>query len=380
MSWNLRRSRKIAPGIRLNLSKKGLGISVGPKHSKISISPGKRVTTNIGIPGTGLRYTNVINTKKRSVRTQRMDDNAYVAGSESFNTSKVLKRKGSIPAWGVVWALSSLGFFIEVFSSTNPFGDSNFPTPNTAQTRLTSLLGTAFWGFISYRSFRKRKRNNILWSEQEVGYQTSGRPTQKSNEFLSSKEAPPTVTSIPHESATNDINSTFLTSRFNRPPHSKSEWTKTNADYIELARLVRKVGSSETDKSAAVEFPIKEKEVVFLKSGAFLTNSTNDNLDAGLVYVTNQRVSFLGEKQTCEWLFSNMTIFLPYDEREVVLFQNTDHPLVQGVHIIKDDFFKFQMYLTTAYSFWKFPPPEIVRQIVEASAKYEAFEPGKNSD
>jgi hypothetical protein len=36
MSWGYRRSRRIAPGIRLNLSKRGPGISVGPRHAKLS--------------------------------------------------------------------------------------------------------------------------------------------------------------------------------------------------------------------------------------------------------------------------------------------------------------------------------------------------------
>jgi hypothetical protein len=52
MGWNFRRSTKIAPGVRLNFSKKGMGVSLGPRGSKISFSPGGRITSNIGIPGT----------------------------------------------------------------------------------------------------------------------------------------------------------------------------------------------------------------------------------------------------------------------------------------------------------------------------------------
>lgn len=39
------------------MSKKGLGLSLGPAHSKISLSPRGRLTANLGIPGTGIRYT-----------------------------------------------------------------------------------------------------------------------------------------------------------------------------------------------------------------------------------------------------------------------------------------------------------------------------------
>jgi hypothetical protein len=36
MSWGYRRSRRIAPGVRLNMSKRGLGLSVGPRGAKVS--------------------------------------------------------------------------------------------------------------------------------------------------------------------------------------------------------------------------------------------------------------------------------------------------------------------------------------------------------
>jgi hypothetical protein len=50
-----RRRVTIAPGIALNVSKSGLGISAGPRGAKIGI--GKRgVHRSIGIPGTGLHY------------------------------------------------------------------------------------------------------------------------------------------------------------------------------------------------------------------------------------------------------------------------------------------------------------------------------------
>jgi len=43
MSWGYRRSRRIAPGVRLNLGKCGLGVSVGPRRAKLSVnSRGRR--------------------------------------------------------------------------------------------------------------------------------------------------------------------------------------------------------------------------------------------------------------------------------------------------------------------------------------------------
>jgi hypothetical protein len=42
MSWGYRRSRRIAPGVRLNLGKRGIGMSVGPRHAKISANTSGR--------------------------------------------------------------------------------------------------------------------------------------------------------------------------------------------------------------------------------------------------------------------------------------------------------------------------------------------------
>jgi hypothetical protein len=51
-----RRSFRIAPGLRVNLSRSGVSASVGRRGACLTIGPrGTRET--IGIPGTGLSYT-----------------------------------------------------------------------------------------------------------------------------------------------------------------------------------------------------------------------------------------------------------------------------------------------------------------------------------
>lgn len=55
MGFRFRRSIKVAPGIRLNLSKSGTSVSVGSRGATMNIGrKGTRTTT--GIPGTGLSY------------------------------------------------------------------------------------------------------------------------------------------------------------------------------------------------------------------------------------------------------------------------------------------------------------------------------------
>ena len=53
MAWNYRKRIKIAPGIHLNFSNKGISTSIGPKGAKVTF--GKDGTyLNKSIPGTGL--------------------------------------------------------------------------------------------------------------------------------------------------------------------------------------------------------------------------------------------------------------------------------------------------------------------------------------
>jgi hypothetical protein len=56
MGFRFRRSIKILPGIRLNLSRSGVSTSVGVRGAHVTIGHGQ-VRETVGIPGTGLSYT-----------------------------------------------------------------------------------------------------------------------------------------------------------------------------------------------------------------------------------------------------------------------------------------------------------------------------------
>lgn len=54
MGLRFRRSIKLLPGVRLNLSKSGLGISAGPRGLRVGLDARGRRYASAGIPGTGL--------------------------------------------------------------------------------------------------------------------------------------------------------------------------------------------------------------------------------------------------------------------------------------------------------------------------------------
>jgi Protein of unknown function (DUF4236) len=64
-SFRFRRSIKLGPGVRLNVSKTGIGASVGVRGARRSFHSSGRETTSVGIPGTGLGYVETRSSGRR---------------------------------------------------------------------------------------------------------------------------------------------------------------------------------------------------------------------------------------------------------------------------------------------------------------------------
>jgi hypothetical protein len=59
----VRRSIKLLPGVRLNFSKTGASTTVGGRGAHVTYGYGK-VRSTVGLPGTGMSYTNVRTSKR----------------------------------------------------------------------------------------------------------------------------------------------------------------------------------------------------------------------------------------------------------------------------------------------------------------------------
>lgn len=65
MGFRFRRTIKVAPGVRLNIGKKGISTSVGKRGAGVTFGP-KGTTAHVGIPGTGMSYTTKVGSKKQN--------------------------------------------------------------------------------------------------------------------------------------------------------------------------------------------------------------------------------------------------------------------------------------------------------------------------
>jgi hypothetical protein len=75
MGFRFRRSIKLAPGIRLNVSKSGVSASIGRRGATVNISE-KGTRATVGIPGTGISYS-----EKLSSTEQGRGDATGLSGS-----------------------------------------------------------------------------------------------------------------------------------------------------------------------------------------------------------------------------------------------------------------------------------------------------------
>lgn len=60
MGFRFRKSIKVAPGVKLNVGKKSIGVSVGGKYGGVSINSKTGARARVSAPGTGLSYTSKI--------------------------------------------------------------------------------------------------------------------------------------------------------------------------------------------------------------------------------------------------------------------------------------------------------------------------------
>ena len=56
MGFRFQRRIRIAPGVRLNLSKSGIGGSVGRNGLRLGLDAKRKKYFSVGLPGTGLSY------------------------------------------------------------------------------------------------------------------------------------------------------------------------------------------------------------------------------------------------------------------------------------------------------------------------------------
>ncbi|MBE0487827.1 MAG: DUF4236 domain-containing protein [Halomonas sp.] len=95
MAFRFQRRIRLAPGVRLNLGKRGLGLSVGPRGASLSMGP-SGVHGHAGIPGTGLAYRTKLTANGGADRQGEVGSGA-TASSKAAALEALLAAGGSLP-------------------------------------------------------------------------------------------------------------------------------------------------------------------------------------------------------------------------------------------------------------------------------------------
>lgn len=137
MGVRFRKSKKLMPGVKLNISKNSVGVSVGVKGARISVNSKGRVTKSIGIPGTGI--SSVTTTKLNSKKVQPHP----AKPSSAKNTSSNIQNK---PKKSMVRKIFAALFFL-----------SGLYGLATMKNGIYSILAVILCFAISYLLFRNKK-------------------------------------------------------------------------------------------------------------------------------------------------------------------------------------------------------------------------------
>ncbi len=75
----LRKTFKLFPGVRINLSGSGVSTSIGPKGATVNIKPGRSPRTTVGIPGAGISHTESIRASEPQSKGSRASSIFYAS-------------------------------------------------------------------------------------------------------------------------------------------------------------------------------------------------------------------------------------------------------------------------------------------------------------
>lgn len=117
MGVRFRKSIKMGP-VRVNLSKSGIGYSVGTKGARITKTAKGKTRTTISAPGTGLSYTKTISNKKKKASAKQAQKKAVTLktpnkpSSASFEKSWLMAVIMAVFGFGLTWFVSFIALFV----------------------------------------------------------------------------------------------------------------------------------------------------------------------------------------------------------------------------------------------------------------------------
>lgn len=111
MGLRFRKAKQIAPGLRLNFSKKSVGLSIGKKGLRYSINSSGRRTKSFGIPGTGISYQTYSQAKRPSISSSTSEQKTLPSNRNFQKNVKAKTPLFPLLLLGIFFTFSSILLF-----------------------------------------------------------------------------------------------------------------------------------------------------------------------------------------------------------------------------------------------------------------------------
>lgn len=151
MGLRFRKSVSIIPGVKLNFGTTGMSVSTGVPGFRKTFHTSGRVTTSVGIPGTGLYYVDTKNTKKQANHRASQTRQSLEIQPEVRSEQSSLSRQASYDVWD---AYSSENEETIQVAQTPVNQEENARVPEVVQLDMESL-----------KSIHKSSDDSIDWTE-----------------------------------------------------------------------------------------------------------------------------------------------------------------------------------------------------------------------
>jgi hypothetical protein len=92
MGLRFRKSVTLCKGVKLNLGKTGMSVTLGPKGYHKTIHQNGNVTTSMGIPGTGIYWTDTKNIRGKSDGSRSRSTSSRTIPMQEMETEQIGKR------------------------------------------------------------------------------------------------------------------------------------------------------------------------------------------------------------------------------------------------------------------------------------------------
>lgn len=96
MGLRFRKSIRICKGVRVNFGKTGTSVSFGTRGMRYTVNSKGRETVSVGVPGTGLYYTETLDSNKKSNTVRRGIDSSSVSQSDREAVKEFIEHVNNI--------------------------------------------------------------------------------------------------------------------------------------------------------------------------------------------------------------------------------------------------------------------------------------------